>query len=223
MNFPDDYMNKVICGDCLEIMKDIPDKSVDLVLTDPPYGVRKEGISNDQTLWAYEIDYRTLLKKDGILIMFTSTKYLKEVLNFVNLPYKWQFIWYCSNNMIPVGIGFAKYTSVLIFSEGSVFRNAQDCRENPAGTIELKKLNHPTPKPIKIVKYLAEKFSKVDETILDPFLGSGTTAVAAKQLGRNFIGIEINSDYCKIAEDRLRQTELFTSKPEIKQEQMTIV
>ena len=194
--------------DCLEGMKQIEDKSIDLILTDPPYGVDKEGIANDKTLWAYELNYKRVLKNSGVLIIFTSTKYLKKVLNLINLPYKWQFIWYCSNNMIAGGMGFAKYTSALIFSEGNIFRNAQDCREYPAGTNELKNINHPTPKPTKIIRYLLEKYSEEDELVLDPFMGSGTTAVACKQLNRNFIGFEINQEYVDIANKRLAQETL---------------
>ena len=82
---------------------------------------------------------------------------------------------------------------------------------------------HPTQKPVGLFKQILDRYSDKEMTILDPFLGSGTTALAAKQLGRNFIGIEINPDYCKIAEQRLAQTELFTPEPQIKEEQMELV
>lgn len=64
---------------------------------------------------------------------------------------------------------------------------------------------HPSPKSIDACEYFLECFSDENDTILDPFLGSGTTAVAAKRLKRNYIGIELNPDYVKIAEQRLRQ------------------
>jgi len=201
-------LNKVYCMDCLKGLKLLPDNSVDLILTDPPYGISKDGIVNDDTLWAYDINYGRLLKEDGILIIFTSTKYLKDVINLINLPYKWQFIWYCSNNMIPGGIGFAKYTSALIFSNGKVFKNAQDLKCFPAGTKELRDVNHPTPKPLKIIRYLVDKFSDRNSIILDPFMGSGTTAVACKQLGRNFIGFEIIPEYVDICNKRLNQSNI---------------
>ena len=76
---------------------------------------------------------------------------------------------------------------------------------------------HPALFPLKLPKKIISIWPC--QTILDPFLGSGTTAVAAKQLGRNFIGIEINPDYCKIAEERLAQIELFIPQPNIKPEQ----
>ena len=68
--------------------------------------------------------------------------------------------------------------------------------------------NHPTTKPLALIKTLVNVASRDNDLILDPFLGSGTTAVAAKQLGRRFIGVEINPDYCKIAEQRLAQEQL---------------
>ena len=72
-------------------------------------------------------------------------------------------------------------------------------------TEQTEKNGHPCPKPIGQWKWLLKRTSLEGWTILDPFLGSGTTAVAAKQLGRNYIGIEISEKYCKIANDRLRQ------------------
>lgn len=69
---------------------------------------------------------------------------------------------------------------------------------------------HPTQKPINLMKYLIKKCSDEGNIILDPFMGSGTTAVACKQLNRNFIGFEISPEYCKIAEKRLQQETLFT-------------
>ena len=65
--------------------------------------------------------------------------------------------------------------------------------------------HHPTQKPVPLFKWLLQNYSNENQTILDPFMGSGTTLVAAKLLNRNAVGIEISPEYCKIAEDRLRQ------------------
>jgi len=80
-------------------------------------------------------------------------------------------------------------------------------------------VNHPTQKPLKIIERIIETSSNQDSVVLDCFMGSGTTAVAAKQLGRRFIGCEISEEYCKIAEERLKQETLFnwnTTKPKVK-------
>lgn len=197
----------IYCADCRDILPLLP--KVDLVLTDPPYGVGKaEWDGNDYWRELIQMVLGHLpLKDDGILITFCSTRYLADTISYIPIPYRWQFIAYSPNNMIPGDIGFAKYTSALIFSRRkSIHTNAKDLRECMAGITELKEINHPTAKPISIMAYLIEHFSKKDETILDPFLGSGTTAVAAKHLGRKCIGIEIEEQYCKIAVDRLRQS-----------------
>lgn len=67
---------------------------------------------------------------------------------------------------------------------------------------------HPTQKPIPLMKWIIQNYSKENDLILDPFLGSGTTAVACQELGRRFIGIEISEKYCQIARERLRQKPL---------------
>lgn len=205
--YQDKYV-QIFHGDCREILPELSGGGIDLVLTDPPYGVNK-------TEWDIETDWRILLpqvmrilpvKDDSIVIVFCATRYIADTIGFIPFPYRWQFIASCPNNMIPGDIGFAKYTSALIFSSRkSIHSDAQDLREFAAGTDELKHNGHPTPKPISIIAYLVEHFSKPDELILDPFLGSGTTAYCAKKLGRKCIGIEISEKYCEIAARRCQQ------------------
>ena len=194
-------------ADCRDILPLIPEKSIDLVLTDPPYGV-------DKTEWDLKDNWTNLLAYLGkfvrtqrLAIVFSSTRYIGETIKVMGLPYRWQFIAYSPNNMIPADIGFAKYTSALIFSNlNSIFCNAQDLREFMTGTRELKNSEHPTPKPIPIISYLIEHFTQPDFLILDPFLGSGTTCYCAKKLNRYSIGIEIEEKYCDIAAKRCSQT-----------------
>ena len=235
MKYPDDYINKVIQGDCLEVMKDIPDKSIDLVLTDPPYGIDlhpprglTDSIANDKRDDAQKILTQSLsqlnriLKEDSHVLIFGGWSeywYLQEIERVFNVKscIVWvknnfgigyytrpqhEFIWYCHKGKPPVP---EIAISDVIFAS------------------RVQKPVHSCEKPLGLVKDLITQFSDYGDTIIDPFLGSGTTAVAAKQLGRNFIGIEINPDYCKIAEQRLAQTELFTPEPQIKEEQMELV
>jgi len=193
-------------GDCREILPTL--EPVDLVLTDPPYGVNKAE-------WDVTDDWRVLLplsiqsvplKDESIIIVFCATRYLAETIDFIPLPYRWQFIASCPNNMIPGDIGFAKYTSALIFSnKKSIHSDAQDLREFMAGTDELRHNGHPTPKPVSIISYLVEHFSKHEQLVVDPFLGSGTTCYCAKKLNRKSIGIEIEEKYCEIAAKRCSQ------------------
>ena len=191
MKYPDDFINKVICGDCLEVMKGIPDKSVDLVLTDPPYpDYHKE-------IYGYKEGLLKELKRFSCKqLIFWSAK--------VDFPldYTAIHIW---NKKCGVGSmyeriferngnkGYKVYSYYLINSEVAA---------NYTNDIFYE---HPSQKPIQLIKKIVEENSKEGDLILDPFLGSGTTAVACKHLKRNFIGIEISPEYCKIAEQRLRQ------------------
>ena len=206
------YCDDAVCiihGDCRDILPQLP--QVDLVLTDPPYGIGKaEWDTQDywkEVLKAFGKMLPSLVNSDGHAIIFSATRHLSFTLEAIKFPYRWQFIWYCPNNMIPGDIGFAKYTSALIFSKASsVFTNSQDLRESPAGTQDLSGNNHPTPKPLPILRYLVEHFCSAGNTILDPFMGSGTTLRAAKDLGRKAIGIEIEERYCEMAAKRMAQT-----------------
>jgi len=221
MNWPDDYINKIICGDCIEVMKGIPDGAVDLVLTDPPYGI--DGASGGQ---ARDDNKRY----DGDCFPDTP-EYIRQVVR----PVIDECIKIASRVIVTPGTrnlmlypqpkdigcmwspaasrrtswGFNTFQPVLYYGKDP---RAGLC-STPTGkqiTKRSDKNGHPCPKPIEFVRWLVDKGSTAEtDIILDPFCGSGTTCVAAKQLGREYIGIEINPDYCKIAEDRLRQEELF--------------
>lgn len=103
-------------------------------------------------------------------------------------------------------LGFAKHTPAFVLSHGKAWRSMPDLFSCPIIT----GLPHVTPKPLSLIRYIAEHAGKPNETILDPFMGSGTTLRAAKDLGRKAIGIEIEEKYCEIAARRLQQEVLFT-------------
>lgn len=209
----DEMKNKVILGDCLEIMKQLPDKCIDLVLTDPPYGIGIGGIARD----------RADINKEG-----NSVRKAYAVADWDdNIPSELHFkemFRISKNQVICGGNYFVKYLQEghkgwVIWDKGQRDLDMSDCEliytsfDCPTRIFTLhraklwaEKPQHPTQKPIELIKYLVEKFSKENDLILDPFLGSGTTAIACKQLKRNFIGIEISADYCKISEERLSAT-----------------
>lgn len=208
-----EYLNKIICGDCLEVMKKLPDKCVDLVLTDPPYGIDYDLQQNKQSdsgrisnggRWK-KYDYTAWDKKPPSQAyfdeMFRVSK--NQIIwggNYFNLPQssRW-LIW----NKIQRGFmtdGEMAWTSfdgaikIFDYSRADAYINSKEGKF------------HPTQKPLALIKWCIEqaRYDDLPLTILDPFLGSGTTAVACKQLNRNFIGIEISKEYCKIAEQRLK-------------------
>jgi site-specific DNA-methyltransferase (adenine-specific) len=197
-------------GDCREVLPTLPDQSIDLVLTDPPYGVDKA--SWDIDVWPLldtaAAQCSRVLTNRGVCFWFTSTRFLPETLEIVrrHIPYRWLFIWHENNSMQHGDLGFAKHTPAFVLSHGKAWRSMPDLFSCPIIT----GLPHVTPKPLSLIRYIAEHAGKPNETILDPFMGSGTTLRAAKDLGRKAIGIEIEEKYCEIAARRLQQEVLFT-------------
>lgn len=211
LNFPEDFINKIIYGDCLDLIKKIPDASIDIILTDPPYGLNKEGIQNDVDLGVfYKIlpeSYR-VLKEDSWFITFFSTKFLPMLFKNNPFSYFWQITLYCPEGRVKSPIGITKFMSCFVFKKGSpriIQRNKDIFIDTPGKMVEPDEgfINHPTPKPKQFIKEIIRMFTKENDLVLDPFVGSGSTAVACSQLNRRFIGFEINQNYVKIANDRL--------------------
>ena len=195
MKYPEDYINKVILGDCLEVMKGIPDKSIDLVLTDPPYPdyfqeeyQYKEGILN----YLKTFDCRQIIfwtAKDNFPLNHTAIH-----------------IW---DKKVGAGSWYERIFERNGGKEYKVFRHYLINSDVAAKFTRDTNFPHPSQKPLALIRELVSIFSNEGDIILDPFLGSGTTAVACKQLNRNFIGIEISEKYCEIARKRLEQEQLF--------------
>ncbi len=213
-------MIKLIQGDCLEKMKDIENGSVDMILTDPPYGMdfqsnyrsEKYGkIKNDKDLswlndWSDEC-FR-VAKNDSAHYVFCSFHNVDKFKLALerNFKIKNMLIWEKNNtSMGDLKADFApKYEMIIFIQKGRRLING---KRDP----NILKFNrtgnklHPTQKPVDLLEYLISKFSDKNETVLDMFAGSGSTGVAAKSLNRSFIGIELDEGYFKIASDRIKQ------------------
>ena len=205
-------LNKIYCGDCLEVMKTMEDKSVDLIITDPPYGLGIDG--QKQTFNKNPKHNRKQYKFMGWDKKIPSKEYFDEMFRisknqviwggnyFVQYlsGYKGWLVWDKGQHGLTMSDGELAFTSfdtpLRIF-----VRNRVDLQRDGAV--------HPTQKPLSLIKWILNNFAKKDDIICDPFLGSGTTARACKDYGFNFIGIEISPEYCKIAEQRLAQEVLF--------------
>jgi len=205
-------------GDCLERMKDIPSGSVDMILTDPPYGMdfqsnyRKDKyskIKNDKELswlsvWADEL-FRVSANNTAhyVFCSFHNVDKFKQALEN-KFKIKNMLVWEKNNtSMGDLKGDFApKYEMIIFIQKGRRLING---RRDP----NILKFNrtgnklHPTQKPVDLLEYLIEKFSDGEQTILDPFMGSGSTGCAAKNLNRNFIGIELDETYFNIAKERI--------------------
>lgn len=215
MNYPEDYINKIICGDCLEVMKGIPDKAVDLVLTDPPYGInydktqdkisKSNRVSNGGKWKEYKDDWDSKISTDYFLEMFRVSH--NQIIwggQFYNMASnkKW-LIWNkIQRNYMTEGemawTSFPKGLSIFDMSRADAYINKTDGKF------------HPTQKPVQLFQWCLKLLSYPKAIILDPFGGSGTTAIACKNLGLDFIVIEKDPKYCEIAQRRLAQEYLFT-------------
>ena len=205
MNWPDDFINKVICGDCLEVMKHIPDNAVDLVVTDPPYGIGLNygaGVDDSEASWFDMFNnIIPIFKSKSQMTIMPSCQIRRLPYIYQHHPPDWLIAWYKGSPGHQSFVGFNDWEPHLVYGkrDGIQMHDYFQTKLVPANN------GHPCPKPIEWGRWLISRASKENDIILDPFLGSGTTAVAAKQLGRKYIGIEINPDYCKIAEQRLAQ------------------
>jgi len=315
----EDIINKVHCADCLEFMKDIPDKSVDLVIADPPYNIKKAEWDNlpNYIEWLGNrlLEIQRILKDNGSIYLFHNDfLQMVEIQNWINQNSKFVFkrliVWnkkfkgywnqlnaiveskqnrnyskqaeyilfytfqdetglttimLDTNNFTTLRQYFKDYQEALGLNLHEInrflgHRKAEHCfywkttqwdlptketyqelykiplkyefvcreyedlrreYESLRYTFNNQKTHHSiwnyeiakqeghiTPKPIPLIKNILRHSSNEKYVVLDPFLGSGTTAVACKMLKRNFIGIEISPEYCKIANERLRQNNL---------------
>ena len=186
-------------GDCLEIMKSIPDKSVDAVITDPPYGCGKaEWDETFPTAWYSEA--RRIAK---MVIIITGSSGLADSIplvksDFVDVISAWN-----KNGMTRSPVGYGNWLAAVVACGKP--RMGQNILQFTVGG---EKPNHPSPKPIEYMTKLIERCTDEGMTVLDCFMGSGTTGVACVQTGRNFIGIEIDEGYFKIAEKRIKDAEM---------------
>lgn len=220
-------------GDCLEHMKNISDRSIDMILCDPPYIYDNHGggkselaqrslvkdkhidfISNGFDIDATLAEFIRICKVPNI-IMFCSDKQLSKILCwFESHNIKATVLVWHKLNPIPLCNG--KYLSDLEFivyahSKGAIFNTKEtpfDYKRKIYSSSILKSSErvHPSQKPVDLlIRYILLHSSESD-IVLDPFMGSGSTGVACLKTNRNFIGIELDENYFKIAKDRLDST-----------------
>jgi len=205
---------KLILGDCLEKMKEIPDNSIDMVLTDPPYGIGiAEWDSVDYYDFIFQESYRVL--KDGCYgFVFSTKKNMKRpnfkhdifavIKNFAQFRQHLGMFdaWYPIIYFIkgkPRKIHLEEYVvkrNWYLLNTANTSRN----KDNPKTGND-----HVTPKNITLINHLVKCHSLSGDTVLDMFMGSGTTGVACKNLNREFIRIEKDENYFNIAKQRIEQ------------------
>ena len=225
------------CGDCLEIMKDIPDKSIDLIVTDPPYDVSVTGgggtinkvkklnksledlvevnITNGYDIEILGEEFMRVMKEPNIYLWCNKIQ-IPEYFKFYVDKHKCKFdiiCWHKTNALPTYSNKYLSDTEYLLYfrkGKGKCFpKSYEDAKTYyiaPINHKDKEKYKHPTIKPLDITRKLIKNSSNENDVVLDPFMGSGTTGVACKELHRNFIGIELDKTYFEIAKKRIEGT-----------------
>ena len=235
---------KLMLGDCLDKMKKIETKHIDLTLTDPPYGTtacKWDRVIPFDLMWK---ELKRIIKDNGCIVLFGSepfSSYLRtsnvnwfkydliwlktrpsNVFNAKKMFMNWHEIISIFYNKLPIfnpqfekGKPYKKTNYLQNRSKGIYGKTGE--KENfkhdnkgvryPKAVLEFSNPNnnslHPTQKPVALLEYLIKTYSNENDTVLDFTMGSGSTGVACKNLNRDFIGIELNPSYFKIAENRI--------------------
>lgn len=199
--------NKIINADCMDILKELPDKCIDLVLTDPPYGIGRFGrveLSNriDNTAKINKWDKKPTQEMFNEIFRVSKNQIIWGANNFTLPESEYFLIWNKCQTVDNFASAELAYTNMQIPAKVFTYTIHKVMQERKAqGGKE-----HPTQKPIQLMEWcikLAEKFIGKNPIILDCFSGSGTTAVACHNLNRRFICIEKDYDYWKASVERL--------------------
>lgn len=214
-------INQVLCGDCLETVKKFPPKSIDCIMTDPPYstpvitayGRQKEKNFGDLSVQYHfiaslKLQFERLLRDKAPVFMFCDASYYPILFQVF---YDWQTTHLLVWDKQRIGFGkpfrhqyelvyFLSPNDGLSFNKGMHYSDVLKCK--PVA-VEDRLLG--SQKPIVLLRRFIKAFTKKGDVVLDPFVGSGTTCVAASQLERKYIGIDINPDYVEMAKERLRK------------------
>ena len=248
--FPNELLNTIIASSC-ENMKDIPNNSLHLMITSPPYNVSKE-YDNDLSLNEYlsllkncfTETYRVLVDGGRACINIANigrkpyiplSDYVSKIMIEIGFNMRGEIIW---NKSAGAGISTAwgsfqsasnpilrdVHEYILIFSKGN-YKRERDKEEKELrkdnitkeefiewtksvwtmNTESAKRIGHPAPFPEELPNRLIKLFSFTNDIVIDPFMGSGTTAIAAIKNNRNFIGYEINEEYINLANNRIEK------------------
>ena len=238
-------LNKIYNEDCLEGMKRIPDKSIDMILADLPYGTTNckwDTIIPFEPLWE---QYERIIKDNGAVVLTASQPFSSALVMSNPKLFRYEWVWDKKN---PTNFAMAKkqplkyHETILVFAkkqteyypikwrgkpnhkqgllkndqQSEVYGKIKRTKDNlsgmkyPRSIIEISKHSsqgglHPTQKPVALFEYLVKTYTNEGDVVLDNCMGSGTTAIAAINTNRNFIGFEMDENYHKLANERIEQ------------------
>ena len=226
-------MINLMQGDCLEKMKEIESGSVDMILTDPPYGTtacKWDSIIPLEPMWE---QLKRIIKPNGAIVMTASQPFTTTLISSNMKGFKYCWIW---NKRTSANVGAARFQplktheDIVVFggkykpqmTKGKMRMKGGKVRGGEANgslppvyyasdeyypksilDIKTERGHHPTQKPVALMEYLIKTYTNEGETVLDFTMGSGSTGVAAKNLNRKFIGIELDQGYFDIAKERI--------------------
>lgn len=213
--------NGIYLGDCRQLTKAIPDESVDLVLTDPPFGI---GFNYGTDYQDNPDEYLSLIrwivaesnriiKPGGLCFVFQAMKRLQET--WTLFPKDSRLFAACKNfvQMRPTPVQYAFDPVIFWNKEGKYLKQPQGRDWHVGNTANTKNRGlskagfHGCPRPLDTILYMVECFAPTGGIIVDPFMGSGTTALAAYLTNRNWWGAEIDSNTCVLARERIRNAQ----------------
>jgi len=232
-------------ADCMDVLPLIPDKSVQLILADLPYGttnLKWDSVLDLNKLWQ---EYERIITDNGAIVLTASQPFTTVLINSNPTLFKYEWIWVKPQGVDPFMAKIRPLNNieyVLVFCKGSPIYNPQYVKGEayhiirdktprvketngttmkqtetmnwgqrlPIRTIcfDQEKGEHPTQKPVALFEYLIATYTNEGETVLDNCIGSGTTAIAAHNTGRFFIGIEKEPKYVEIARQRVEQAQM---------------
>lgn len=230
----EDMINNVILGDCYEVIKSIPDKSIDCIYVDVPYLFQKGGSGNSRIAnqvkkmkkeledneiyngFDYNIfnDFKRVMKNVNCFIwcskeqIFSILKWWQE-----NSDCTYQILTWNKTNPVPMcnGNWLSDIEYCLYFNRGTKLNNGYELKSkwyiSSINQSDKEKFNHPTIKPLNLVERHIKHTTQENDIVLDCFCGSGTTCVACKNTNRRYIGIELNPKWHKVAVDRLNNVQ----------------
>src|SRR5437588_2804127 len=220
-------VSSIYLGNALDVLSLLSDNSVDLILTDPPYGINYMSrskslpltkISNDKGIEAYELLDKVLrlaekkLKPDRHIYIFTNWQAFEGMAPVVKKYFKLKgaLAWIKNNRTrgdLKGNYGY-QYEMVLYAHKGRRWLfGKRDSDILYFDKVPTQYMQHPTEKPIKLLEYLISKSTEVSEVVLDMFMCSGSTCVAAKNTGRRYIGIEMEPTWFAVAKKRLEEAD----------------
>jgi len=234
-------LNTIYNIDCFEGLKFIEDKSIDMILTDPPYNKIQSSWEYDLDLTLFWKEIKRIIKPSGAIVLTCAQPFTSKLVSSNLSMFRYELVWVKNRGTDFLNVNkkpLQAHENILVFYKKLCTYNPQKTQKNPYVKKSAKKESsdhhnpikrtpiinrdgkrfplsilyfnkvergiHPTQKPLGLFEWLIKTYTNKGDLVLDPFLGSGTTALACLRLQRNFIAFEREEKYCLLAEERIK-------------------